>query len=530
MASSTFMTMLRQQLRLAAHGIQHNLSNDELMECDAVAYEHAQARAWSRREFLLKGVTAAAGATFLMSLDRATRAFAQDRRIVVVGAGYAGMVAAYRLQQAGAKVEVYEGSKRIGGRAYTLRSFFPGSQHAELGAEIVNTSHENTIKLVQELGGSFTDLHSVDARVQPEIFFFQGAEVKREQIIEEFRPVAEAILNDLKSLTGDVTYAAPNNGQLLDNISIAEYLDKRGISGNIRALLETAYISEYGADLDQQSSLNLLRVISTDIGEKGDQFQIYGAIDHRYRIREGADNAARKIGTRLRKPVFLEHMLESLKEKSGGGYVLTFQGANKVVEVEADDVVLAIPFTMLRNVDIQVELPPQKQQAIQELGYGSNTKLMIGFGTQVWRKGGASGTVFSDLPFQASWESSRGQGNTFGILTSQTGGSAAAAMAQGETKQHAEAFLNDLMNMFPGAKSAYNAKFERFSWGDNPLSLGSRPTYKPGQYTSFRGVEGEPVGRIFFAGDHTSVAAQGFLEGAIESGERVVKEILGVSE
>lgn len=530
MAKSELMALLRRQLRLAAHGVQHNISTPELIERDEAALYH-QSRQWSRREFLQKSAIAVGGAAFLASLDRAAIIRAQARKVVVVGAGLAGTIAAFRLQQAKAQVELYEASKRVGGRTYTQRSFYANSQMAELGGELVDSGHVTLQALLQEFGGTLADLKKVDEKVENDLYFFKGAKIEKATIIEEFRPVAEAIIGDLRTLTdpdADILYSAPNNAQLLDNTSIAEWMDRRGISGTIRELLTAAYVTEYGAELDKQSSLNLLWFIGTDLGENGDQFSIYGESDERFRIREGSDNLPRKIGARLRKPPTYESVLEAIKERSGGGYVLTFSIRGIAKDVEADDVVLAIPFTMLRNVDIQVELPPMKRKAIDELGYGNNTKLMLGFGTQVWRKAGFNGSVYTDLPFQTTWETSRGQGNTNGILTNFTGATTATAVGEQEEKAAANAFLEQYAQIVPGIKSAYTAKHSRFAWGGYEWTKASYASYLPGQYTGLRGAEAEPVGRIFFAGEHTSLDFQGFMEGAAESGERVAKEVIGV--
>jgi monoamine oxidase len=533
MAKSELAALVRRQLRLAMYGVQHNISTGELIERDDTAHDaklrHAQ-RQWSRREFLTKTAVAATGAAFLASLDRSTIAFAQQRRVVVVGAGLAGTLAALRLQQARARVTLYEGSRRVGGRTNTLRSFFPNSQIAELGGEYVDSGHITIQALLKEFGGNLVDLQKIDEKVEKEIYFVGGQKIERATILDEFRPVAEAVIGDLKALSGDILYNAPSNAQLLDNLSIAEWMDKRGITGNIRAVLASAYIAEFGAELDQQSSLNFLTLLGTDMGEAGDKFEVFGISDERYRIREGSDNIARRIAARLSRPPVYEAILQAIKPKDTGGYVVTFDVKGKVTDVEADDVVLAIPFTTLRNVDIQVEMPELKKQAIAELGYGVSTKLMAGFGSQLWRKAGSNGSVFSDLPFQNSWETSRGQGNTNGILTSFSGGNAAVAMGEGEKKDRAKEFVDQVNQVFPGADKGYTGRHERFAWGTYPLTMGGYSSYRPGQWTRFRGVEGEPVDRIFFAGEHTSLDAQGYMEGAAESGERVAKEVLGKTE
>jgi len=85
----------------------------------------------------------------------------------------------------------------------------------------------------------------------------------------------------------------------------------------------------------------------------------------------------------------------------------------------------------------------------------------------------------------------------------------------------------DLDRIFSGSRAAHDGmKAVRFQWPSFPWTLGSYAGYLPGQWTSIRGAEGEPVGRLFFAGEHCSLASQGFMNGGCETGEAAAREIL----
>lgn len=267
------------------------------------------------------------------------------------------------------------------------------------------------------------------------------------EIIEGFRPVAEAIIGDLKTLTdpeGDILYSAPNNAQLLDNTSLAEWFDRRGISGTIRDLLSVAYVTEYGMEMDKQSCLNMLWLIGTDLGETGDQFSIYGESDERFRIREGSDNLPRKIGPTT------TAQTAHFEIGAGGDQGTQRRRIRADIQHQGHFRKILKPMTWCWQFHsrrcamsiFRMKLPPLKRKAIDELGYGNNTKLMLGSGTQVWRKAGSNGSVYTDLPFQSSWETSRGQGNTFGILTNFSGGDAATAIGAADEKEAANGFLD----------------------------------------------------------------------------------------
>ena len=189
--------------------------------------------------------------------------------------------------------------------------------------------------------------------------------------------------------------------------------------------------------------------------------------------------------------------------------------------LSARHVILAVPFTMLRAVKMEIELPPVKRRAIDEIGYGTNTKLMLGFESRPWRtKFGSSGMVLTDLPFQCTWETSRaqdgGSANSHQLhrrpprARARRVGCRAAGHARGRGAR------GDL----PGLWSArMTGKDVRFHWPTNPWVKGSYATYKPGQWTTIRGAERERVENLHFAGEHCSLDSQGFMNGAVQTGE-----------
>ena len=169
---------------------------------------------------------------------------------------------------------------------------------------------------------------------------------------------------------------------------------------------------------------------------------------------------------------------------------------------------------------IDADLPPAKRRAIAELGYGTNAKLMIGFKARTWRtRYASSGSTLSDLPYQLTWETSRLQAGDSGILTNFTGGRHGVELGQGAAADRAAEVAGQLDRVYPGL-AALRTKEARFHWPSFPYTRGSYACYLPGQWTSIRGAEGEPVGNLHFAGEHCSLAAQGFMEGGCETGER----------
>jgi monoamine oxidase len=516
MARTRLFGQLSRALRLAAAAETRRVSTSE-------AVERALSAEWSRRQFLKSAAVMGAGITFAPALRSMPRLQGDAPRVVIVGAGCAGLACAYRLQQAGVSAQVLEAGKRVGGRMFSLRDGLPYGQTTELGGEFIDSGHESLLNFASELGLTLIDLHGLDDGME-EIYHFGGRRVSYEAIVEAFRPLAARILEDLDTVTGDgdILYNATNNAEALDRMSLAEWFETREVTGDLRALLDVAYVGEYGLETDQQTPFNLLWLIGAEPGE----FAIYGESDERYRIAEGNESIPALLAGALERPVELETRLEAVRQTSSGAYTLTVNQAGRTRDINADLVVMALPFTLLRQVDMDVELPEVKRLAIDTLGYGTNAKLMAAFETRVWHEYGADGSTYTDLPYQSSWETTRGQEGLGGVITNYLGGRAGVAVGEGTPEDRATEFVAQFDQVFTGAQAAYTGQALRYHWPSAPLTMGSYSCYMPGQMVAFRGAEGEAVGGLFFAGEHTSLEAQGYMNGASESGERAAQEVL----
>jgi monoamine oxidase len=222
----------------------------------------------------------------------------------------------------------------------------------------------------------------------------------------------------------------------------------------------------------------------------------------------------------------LNCVLERIRRRPDGLIECSFRRGAQTLVHSADHVIVTIPFTLLRGVDIDADLSPVKRRAIAELGYGTNAKLMIGFTQRAWRtRYGSNGSTLSDLPYQLTWETSRLQAGPSGILTNFTGGRHGVELGLGAAAVRATEVAAQLDGVYPGL-SALKTKEARFHWPSFPYTRGSYACYLPGQWTSFRGAEREAVGNLHFAGEHCSLDAQGFMEGGCETGERAAGEVL----
>jgi monoamine oxidase len=517
MARSPLFHDIQRALRMAARLERTGTSTAE-------GLERASEIGWNRRRFLRTAVGAVAGASVTPIFNAVARGPAAAR-VVIVGAGTAGLACAYRLQQRGIATRVIEASNRAGGRMFSLRNFFPDNQLTELGGEYIDSNHTTMRGLVKELGLTLNDLGAEQVSRGAHAYFFDNRLLPADgSFIDLFRPVAKAIADDLKQMKvrGEISYDTPH-GREVDRLSIPEWFETRRITGLPTKVLRAAYVGEYGLELDQQSALNLLLTMGDETPP--DDFRVFGPSDERFHIAEGNDSVPTRLAERLKNPVEFGTRLEAISG-NGSGFTLTLRRDNAVTEAKADILVLALPFTILRELDVRITLPKAKRKAIRELGYGTNAKLITGFSRRVWDESGSTGYTFTDLEFQCCWETSRGQPGPHAILTNFAGGNLGLHLDEGELADRAGGFVSQVDRIYPGANDAFTKKAVRQHWPSSPFALGSYTCYKPGQYTTLADSVATPVGNLFFAGEHTSIEFNGYMEGAAESGERVAKEVL----
>ncbi len=450
-----------------------------------------------------------------------------DERVVVVGAGIAGLHCAYRLQQSGVNVTVYEASTRVGGRMFTALDDSYDDQVFELGGELIDSNHATLFALAEELDIKLDD-RLADTEIQPDVWFVAGEELAEATVVEQFTAVAPAMADAAAAADDEEDDTAFNE---LDATTLQDWLDENvpvAEYAALNALLTSAYRGEFGLETAEQSALNLLYLIGSD---EPDPFRIFGESDERYHARLGSQEFPLRLADKLAADtITLGTQLTALSGGDARGFTLELVDVKSDTkhEVHADRVVLAIPYSVLRHVKLDVPLSKLKQQIIQELGYGTNAKVMGSFETRVWREEHKkSGSVTSDLPLQQVWDSSIGQPGKRGILTNFLGGQAGVDVGEGDAEDYYTGLLADLDLIFPGTREAYRSgSARRMHWPSYEFTQGSYTCYQPGQW-AFWGHEGEREGNLHFCGEHTSADFQGWMEGGAETGALVAAEILG---
>lgn len=452
-------------------------------------------------------------------------------RIVIVGAGLAGLTCAYRLKQAGISATIYEATNRVGGRCWTRRANFKDGQIVERGGELIDTDHKEIRKLAKELGLVLDDLIKAEPKNTEPFYFFDGCPYTFKEATKDFLKIYPKLQKDLKEAGETTLY---NNfterGFELDHMSIVDYINETvpgGIHSRFGQLLDVAYTIEYGAESQKQSSLNLLYLLG--FAQKG-PLQIFGDSDERFHIRGGNDQLPVLLAKKLNGQIEFNSELIKIEQNSQNVIRLVFRNDKRKWEVFADKVILTLPFSILRTIDYEnARFRPLKKIAIEELGMGINTKLHAQFSKRFWNKIGNNGETFSDTGYQNTYEVSRAQQGKSGILVDFTGGEIAAkqfALTDEQLEEITEDFLDRLEPVLPGSIRKWNGLSTVDHWLSYPWTKGSYSFWKVGQYTKFAGIEGEREGNIFFAGEHTSIEFQGYLNGGVESGERATQEVI----
>lgn len=446
-------------------------------------------------------------------------------KTIVIGGGLAGLHCAWRLVEQGVETVVVEAQARVGGRQFTGRGLFANGQSCELGGEFIDTNHATMWALADEFAIAIDDRWADELPdTVRDTWWIGGRRVTDAEIIAQFELVAPAIVDAFNAAeTDDYQFA------LLDGTTMADYLldvCPPAVYPELHALLTSAYRGEYGLETAQQSCLNLVYLIDAFVP---DPFAIYGASDERYHAHEGNDVFCTRLADAVGwDKIALETKLVEVRDHRFGGYEVELEDATGARFTDCcDHVVFALPFTKLREVNIDVRrFNPNKQRAIDELGYGTNAKVIGGFDARTWFDvHNASGSVTTDLPFQQVWDSSIGQGGAGAVLTNFVGGDQGIVSGTGAPEDWFAGILPDLEGVWPGVSAAWDGSAVRQHWPSFEWSLGAYTCYLPGQW-SFFGKEGRRVKNLHFCGEHCSLDFQGWMEGAAETGALVAAEIL----
>ncbi|MDZ7887697.1 MAG: NAD(P)/FAD-dependent oxidoreductase [Pseudomonas sp.] len=521
---------------------------DELLDIQREQTRLAQLQRQQRRDFLKTLGAGVAGASLLGAMGPTLAAMggqgSNPGRVIIIGAGLAGLRCAHRLQQYGYPSTVYEASTRIGGRAFTTRGFFDEGMAVERGGELVSTEHSALRNLVNQLGLSLEDVNSGALPGGEELYYLNNQFYREDQLGADWREVYELFKRTQQAAPWQPMYNSHNAEHArLDQISAIDWLSQTGIgaSSHFGQLMQANLISEYGLPPEQQGCLNMVYLMG--FNSINQPFPLAGT-DERFHIVGGNDAVAYTMASQLPAGcVITGKVLTAISGSAMGPYVCSFSDGSSDI---CDQLVLALPFSKLREVEmsplVRDSFSPAKRLAINELRMGSNGKLHLQCGSRPW---GAlryvdghpvqmNGVSYSGATgFVTVWDTQVGKPTTGSVLCDYLGGQQGLALTTSQPFAQAAAsdvskLLTQIEPVFPGTTAAYQGKALVSKWSANPWSKGSYSASALGDYSRFWGAQWQKDAgnRIHFCGEHCSQEYWGFLNGAVETGELAAKALV----
>ena len=474
------------------------------------------------------------------------------KKVVVIGAGAAGLAAAYQLRAAGHSVSVLEARSRPGGRVFTLREPFADGLYAEAGALFIPSTHEFTNKYIR-LTGLDAQLSPIEPAQLGGFFYVRGQRILVDKagprpwpsgpegaeggnesrwdgtrwpldltdaeealgitgLLEEYLGGVEGGIGDFLSPDWP-----PAHLRQFDDQSLREFLRARGASEGAAELIRVGY---YGAWGDVGRDLSALFAL-----QQYEDIRGLGGTAEWSTINGGNDRWLHKLAAMLKENIQYGTQVAAIHQDDSEVRV-TVRRYGVESSVSADHVICAIPFPCLRQVEISPPLSPDKTQAVRDLQSTSISHLFLQCKTRPWRENerGLFAMGYTDLPL--GWtvrDATFNQPGPRGILDLFKIGSQVDEVAGMSEQEHAVHAVKDLEMIFPGiAREVESVTYH--SWTDDKWSLGDYSTYGRGEFNALWPHVATPEGRVHFAGDQTAVVSA-WQDGAISSGHRAAREV-----
>jgi monoamine oxidase len=457
------------------------------------------------------------------------------KKIIIVGAGMAGLVAASLLKQAGHDVTILEASDRVGGRVYTLRTDFMNGQYLEAGAMRIPHTHLLTLeyikkfqlpvnRFINETPNDIIYVRGIKTRLKmyernPDILGFPVAPHERGKTATQLLQYA------IKPVTDFINQNPRRNWPL-----VIKELDKYSMDAYLRYNPFGTTLSPGAIDMIKVL-LSLSGLVELSFLELLRELMILFTPNIRfYEITGGNDQLPKAFVPQLKDNIMFGQKVRKIVQHNN--QVTVHSVHTKILEpfqITGDLAIVTIPFSVLQFVDIEPydSFSYNKWKAIRELHYAGSTKTGIQFKSKFWEKEGThGGKTVSDLPITYAQYPSHDLGTPGPgvILASYTWEDDAIPWDSLSDQNRLEYVLKNLATIH--GKQVYR-EFETgvsHSWIRYPYSAGAFTIFKPEQATELSPYISTPEGRVHFAGEHTSTT-HGWIQGAIESGIRVAYEV-----
>ena len=460
----------------------------------------------TRREMLRRSF--AAGAALLISERLAGPLQAGAGRVVVIGAGFSGLAAAYELSRAGYEVTVVEARNRVGGRVISFSDLVPG-KNVEGGGELIGTNHPAWLAYAKQFGLEFLDVSEEDLEAPIVLDGKKVTAEQSEQLWEEMDTAFSSILTDARAIDADRPWTA-RGADALDKRTLADWIARLDASPLCKQALYTMMMADNGVVPEWQSYLANLAMV------KGGGLEKYWTESEVYRCRGGNQQLAAKLAAAVGSArVLTRTPVRSLLMTDRGGRVTL--GSGKVLE--AEHVLLTAPPSVWNKIAMDPVLPPGLMPQM-----GTNIKYLMSLRAPVWRRRELSPDMLSDGPVSLTWHATDGQKGAGEAMVAFSGGPAADVCREWTAATRDRNYLAELNKVYRGLSASFvRARF--MDWPSDPWSKASYSFPAPGQVTAQGRILHEGIGRLHFAGEYTSYAFMGYMEGALHSGAAAARRI-----
>ena len=427
-------------------------------------------------------------------------------RVLVAGGGLAGLSAARGLIDRGAEVHVIEARNRLGGRVWTVRDDGFDAVPLEAGGEFIDGEHEDIRKLCADLGLELQQILregfglALDLRGRVQLFKTQR------QIWNDFKQALSKEADAFEAVECDWNSSVAS---LIGRHSLDALLRARQASDEVRAMAQ-GLRGFYLADADQISALPGVE-LSMQPKDPG-----HVTLS---RIKGGNDRLIEKLAAKKGLKVSLRLEVKRVEHHERGVTVAVADGNGKMSTIKSDYLVVATPAPILRDLEFTPALPASLRQALKALIPGPATKAHLLFDRSWWRKPGHPQAWGSNLDTGAAWEAA---GARPGVLTMLAGGRASKAFRDLLEEGGPQRLVRRLSWL---GEPEEVRDFRSTTWEMDRFARGGYAVFGPDFKPEWRAELSRSVGRVAFAGDHTSRDWQGYMNGAVESGHRAAREI-----
>jgi monoamine oxidase len=541
-ARSAAVSDTRAMFELHAESERRGIPVDELAGARGAARaDGGEERGLTRRALLLGGAALAGGVALGARADRSLASEASEvsragrPRIAIVGGGLAGLRCAHLLwtrdPHRPIAATVFDANpERAGGRCWTLRGFFGGGLITEHGGAFLNSPQLSIRRLAAQLGLAEEAVNGGDLPSGREVYWIGGARYTYAEANTDWGsvgfPAFRRALREARTPAGE---------RRLDSMSVPQWLDSTEIGSASRfgKLMLANAVTENGGDPEDMSAFDLIE--TTGRNPRSELSPIPGD-DEKYHIVGGNDQIVSRMIAQLPPAALRQgHELVALRANADRSMTLSFDAQGRSLDVRADFVVLALPFSTLRDVDLSASgLSASKQTVIQTLGMGTNAKIHVELARKTWPALGYSGATYSEWEgFCCAWDDSVALGPDaapalfLGFPGAHVGDSGLSGAAHGPAPTaDVQRFLGEIELLYPGTIAAYTGRAYEDHWARDPWVRGAYSYFRVGQASSYGPIAAATEGRVHFAGEHTSPENQGFLDGAVATGERAARQLL----